>query len=182
MDADDKRGNGKRRRPGAIRASDLEPYTALRWVGTLFKAAAIFLAVAMLAEFIAGLRFEGTDALPVLLGEAARLAVIAVVLWGAGDLVRLLIDVGHDLRAQRVLLGRIGMRIPSPSVRAEEEAVAERDGRRAERLEVRPKRAEAGAERAEARPERPGPRAERPQARAEGAEAHPERQGGREAA
>jgi hypothetical protein len=39
---------------GSIRQSDIEPYTALRWVGTLFKAAAIFLAVAVLGEFIAG--------------------------------------------------------------------------------------------------------------------------------
>lgn len=131
MDADDKRRNGKRNQPGAVRASDVEPYTALRWVGTLFKAAAVFLGVAMLAEFIAGLRFEGTAALPVLLGEAARLTVIAVVLWGGGDLVRLLIDVGHDLRAQRVLLGRIAGRIPARAreVPQEEPAIERVRGR-----------------------------------------------------
>lgn len=124
----DKRG------PAEVRESDVEPYTALRWVGTLFKAAAVFLGVAIVAEFIAGLRFEGTAALPVLLGEMARTAVIAVVLWGGGDLVRLLIDVGHDLRAERVLLGRIAARIPR--------AAAGGDGARPGRETVRPAEAE----------------------------------------
>lgn len=100
-------------RPGAVRTGDVEPYTALRWVGTLFKAAAIFLGVAIVAEFIAGLRFQGVDALPILLGELARTIVFAIVLWGGGDLVRLLIDIGHDLRAERILLGRISSRIPA---------------------------------------------------------------------
>lgn len=100
-------------RPGAVRAGDVEPYTALRWVGTLFKAAAIFLGVAIVAEFIAGLRFQGLSAMPVLLGELARTVVFAIVLWGGGDLVRLLIDIGHDLRAERILLGRLSTRIPA---------------------------------------------------------------------
>lgn len=107
--------------PGAVRAGDVEPYTALRWVGTLFKAAAVFLAVAIVAEFIAGLRFEGFDALPVLLGELARTVVFAIVLWGGGDLVRLMIDIGHDVRAERILLGRISARIPSERAEREEE-------------------------------------------------------------
>ncbi|NIQ57181.1 MAG: hypothetical protein GWN85_28070, partial [Gemmatimonadetes bacterium] len=29
------------------------------------------------------------------------------VLWGGGDLVRLLIDIGHDIRADRILLARL---------------------------------------------------------------------------
>jgi hypothetical protein len=97
-------------RGAGVRGSDLEPYTALRWLGTLFKAAAIFLFVALVSEFIAGLRFEGAAALPTLLGELARTLVLAVVLWGGGDLVRLLINVGHDIRAQRILAGRIAAR------------------------------------------------------------------------
>jgi len=27
---------------GSVRQSDVEPYTALKWLGTLFKAAAVF--------------------------------------------------------------------------------------------------------------------------------------------
>jgi hypothetical protein len=99
-------------RPGAIRSSDLEPYTGLRWVATLFKAAAVFIFVALAAEFVAGLRLAGAAALPSLLGDTARTAVLAVVLWGGGDLVRLLVDMGHDLRAQRVLMVRLLTRTP----------------------------------------------------------------------
>ncbi|HSH46096.1 MAG TPA: hypothetical protein VK966_09580 [Longimicrobiales bacterium] len=100
------------RRAGAIRSTDLEPYTGLRWVATLFKAAAVFIFVALAAEFVAGLRITGAAALPVLLGETARTAVLAVVLWGGGDLVRLLVDMGHDLRAQRILMVRLLSRTP----------------------------------------------------------------------
>lgn len=108
--ADKDRSQG--RRPGAIRSTDLEPYTGLSWVATLFKAAAVFIFVALAAEFVAGLRLAGASALPELLGETARTAVLAVVLWGGGDLVRLLVDMGHDLRAQRILMVRLLSRTP----------------------------------------------------------------------
>lgn len=98
---------------GLVRESDIEPYTALRWLGTLFKAAAVFLAVAVVGEFVAGLRFQGAASLPELLGQLARTSVLAVVLWGAGDLVRLLIQLGNDVRAERVLLSRLVHRTPS---------------------------------------------------------------------
>lgn len=100
------------RRPGAVRSTDLEPYTGLRWVSTLFKAAAVFVFVALAAEFVAGLRLAGSTALPMLLGETAQTVVLAVVLWGGGDLVRLLVDMGHDLRAQRILMVRLLSRTP----------------------------------------------------------------------
>lgn len=98
---------------GSIRQTDIEPYTALRWLSTLFKAAAIFLAVAVIGEFIAGLNYSGMAALSAGLGEVARTTVLAVVLWGAGDLVRLLIQLGHDVRAERILLSRLVHRTPS---------------------------------------------------------------------
>lgn len=100
------------RRPGAVRSTDLEPYTGLRWTATLFKAAAVFIFVALAAQFVAGLRMAGASALPSLLGETARTAVLAVVLWGGGDLVRLLVDMGHDFRAQRILMVRLLSRTP----------------------------------------------------------------------
>jgi hypothetical protein len=98
---------------GLVRQSDIEPYTALRWVGTMFKAAAIFLAVAVVGEFIAELRFQGSGALPELLGRLARTTVLAVVLWGGGDLVRLLVQLGNDVRAERILLSRLVHRTPA---------------------------------------------------------------------
>lgn len=99
-----------------VRQSDIEPYTALKWVGRLFKAASVFLAVALAGEFVAGIRMQGTAVLPMLMGELARTAVLAVVLWGGGDLVRLLAQLGNDIRAQRILLSRLVYRTaPRPS-------------------------------------------------------------------
>ncbi len=110
---------------GKVRASDIEPYTALRWVGTLFKAAAIFLFVAIIGQFIADLRYHGAVQLPAILGELARTIVLAVVLWGGGDLVRLMVQLGNDVRAERILLARLVHRTP-PLARetAEEEDAA----------------------------------------------------------
>jgi hypothetical protein len=130
------------RRAGAIRSSDLEPYTGLRWVATLFKAAAVFIFVALAAEFVAGLRLAGAAALPGLLGETARTAVLAVVLWGGGDLVRLLVDMGHDLRAQRVLMVRLLSRTPR---RPQEEGEDEID-EEAEELNIHPGSKRSGYE------------------------------------
>jgi hypothetical protein len=96
-----------------VRQSDIEPYTALKWVSTLFKAASIFLLIALAGEFVAGLRMQGRGILPTLLGELARTAVLAVVLWGGGDLVRLLVQLGNDIRAQRILLSRLVYRTPA---------------------------------------------------------------------
>ena len=107
---------------GKVRSSDIEPYTALRWVGTMFKAAAVFLAVAIVGEFIAGLRFEGVAALPIVLGELARTLVLAVVMWGGGDLVKLLVQLGNDIRAERILLARLVHRTPMRTdINADEE-------------------------------------------------------------
>lgn len=111
-DSEDEPDKPRGRRPGAVRSTDLEPYTGLRWVSTLFKAAAVFVFVALAAEFVAGLRLAGTTALPALLGETAQTVVLAVVLWGGGDLVRLLVDMGHDLRAERILMVRLLSRTP----------------------------------------------------------------------
>ncbi len=93
-----------------IREDDIEPYTGLAWVGTVSKAAAVFLFVALLGQFVAGLRENGIADLPFLLGETAQTFVLMIVLWGGGDLVKLLVDVGHDIRAQRILLTRLEWR------------------------------------------------------------------------
>ncbi len=106
--------NRDKRAPGLVRQTDIEPYTGLKWVSRLFKAASIFLFIALLGEFVAGLRYDGMRSLPVLLGESARTFVVAVVLWAGGDLVRLFVHLGHDIRAERVLLARLVSRMPEP--------------------------------------------------------------------
>lgn len=89
-----------------VRTSDIEPYTGLRYLSKLFRLMALILLLVLIAEVVVGLNAQGTAAIPTLLGEASRLIVLAGLLWGAGDLAILLIDVGHDVRAARILIGR----------------------------------------------------------------------------
>jgi len=89
-----------------VRAADLEPYIGLKYLSRLFKLMAVVLILLLLSEIVTGLVTSGADALPTLLGEVSRLVVFAGLLWGSGDLAILLIDMGHDLRATRILLGR----------------------------------------------------------------------------
>jgi hypothetical protein len=89
-----------------LRASDIEPYTGLRYLSKLFRFMAVVLLLVLVAEIATGLYTQGAAAIPTLLGEASRLVVLAGVLWGTGDLAHLLIDVGHDVRAGRILMAR----------------------------------------------------------------------------
>ncbi len=101
--------------PG-IRTSDLEPYVGLRYLSKLFKLMGVILGLLLLAEIVTGVMAQGSAAVPTLLGEASRLIVLAGLLWGVGDLAILLIDVGHDVRAARILLARQTRALHGPSV------------------------------------------------------------------
>ena len=90
-----------------VRATDIEPYTGLRYLSKLFRFMAIILVLLLVAEVAMGVYTQGSASLPTLLGEASRLIVLAGVLWGTGDLAHLLIDVGHDVRAARILVARV---------------------------------------------------------------------------
>src|SRR5437588_9503902 len=98
--------NPKRDPAMPVRLADLEPYVGLGYLSKLFKLMAIILLLLLVSEIITGLINAGTQAIPTLLGEMSRLIVLAGLLWGSGDLALLLIDVGHDVRATRILLGR----------------------------------------------------------------------------
>lgn len=89
-----------------IRAADLEPYIGLKYLSRLFKLMAVVLIILLASELITNLVASGWDALPSMIGEVSRLVVLAGLLWGSGDLAILLIDMGHDLRATRILVGR----------------------------------------------------------------------------
>ena len=89
-----------------VRSSDIEPYVGLRYLSKLFRLMAIILIILLLAEVVTGLVSQGMVAIPTLLGEISRGIGRASLLWARGDLAVLLIDIGHDVRATRILMGR----------------------------------------------------------------------------
>jgi hypothetical protein len=93
--------------PG-VRSTDLEPYVGLRYLSRLFRLIAVILLLLLVAEIVTGLTTQGSASIPTLLGEASRLIVLGGALWGVGDLAILMVDVGHDVRAVRVYLSRLG--------------------------------------------------------------------------
>lgn len=98
-------------RVAQVREEDLEPHAGLRYIARLFKVLALLLLFMLIAEIIIGLRQDGTSAIGTLLIEATRLIVFAGFLWGAGDMALMLIESNHDLRATRILVGRLGARV-----------------------------------------------------------------------
>ena len=100
----------ERTAPGSIRAEDTEPYVGLQYIARLFKIVSFLVMIAMVLEIVLGVTADGIGALLPLLAEVVQAGVLAAILWGSADVVLLLIDLGHDVRASRVLLGRISAR------------------------------------------------------------------------
>jgi glucose uptake protein GlcU len=90
-----------------VRTDDLEPYVALRYIARLFKVLAVLMLLMMIGEIVTGLVTDAGEALPTLIGEVTQMLVLAGVMWAGGDITILLIDLGHDIRVSRILLGRI---------------------------------------------------------------------------
>ena len=97
--------------PGAeVREQDLEPHAGLRYIARLFKVLAVLMLLMLIAEVIIALTQQGTGIGTVLV-QATRLIVFASFLWASGDLALMLIESNHDLRASRILLGRVNARL-----------------------------------------------------------------------
>jgi hypothetical protein len=90
-----------------VRTDDLEPYVTLRYIARLFKVLAAIMVIMMIAEIVIGLVTEGGGSLPTLIAEVTKMLVLAGVMWAVGDITILLIDLGHDIRVSRILLGRL---------------------------------------------------------------------------
>ena len=108
----ERRGDGSQPQPEAgVRDEDLEPHEGLRYIARLFKVLSVLLILMLLFEIIIGLVQQGTRSIPTLVVEATRLVVFACFLWGAGDLALMLIESNHDLRATRILVGRLNSKV-----------------------------------------------------------------------
>lgn len=94
-----------------VRDEDLEPHAGLRYIARLFKILSLLLLLLLIAEIVMGITTQGSAAVPRLLVEATRLIVFAGLLWGAADMGLMLIESNHDLRATRILVGRLSQRV-----------------------------------------------------------------------
>jgi hypothetical protein len=93
-----------------VRAEDTEPYIGLQYIARLFKIVSFMVIFALVLEVVLGVASDGARAILPLFAEIVQNGVLAAILWGAADIVLLLIDLGHDVRASRVLLGRVSAR------------------------------------------------------------------------
>ena len=105
------RPGDKRAQEEEVRTQDLEPYVTLRYIARLFKVLAVLMLLMMIGEVVSGLMADAGAALPVLIGEVTQMLVLAGLMWGVGDITVLLIDLGHDIRVSRILLGRVNSRL-----------------------------------------------------------------------
>lgn len=106
-----------------VREDDLEPHAGLRYVARLFKVLAILLGLMLIAEIIIGLTQQGSAAIGTLLVEATRTIVFGGLLWGIGDIALMLIESNHDLRATRILVGRMNKTVQHISDRIDKPQV-----------------------------------------------------------
>ena len=95
----------------SVRDEDLEPHEGLRYIARLFKVLAVLLLLMLIFEVIIGLVQQGGAAIATLVVEATRLIVFAGFLWGAADIALMLIESNHDLRATRILVGRLNSKL-----------------------------------------------------------------------
>jgi hypothetical protein len=90
-----------------VREEDMEPHAGLRYIAWLFKVLALLMVLVLIAEVVIGLRSGTPMAMTTLMVEATRLVVFAAFLWAAGDMALMFIESNHDLRATRILVGRL---------------------------------------------------------------------------
>lgn len=101
------RPDDHRKTEAEVRLDDLEPYVTLRYIARLFKVLAVLMVLMMIGEVVTGLVTDAAASLPTLIAEVTQMLVLAGVMWAGGDITILLIDLGHDIRVSRILLGRI---------------------------------------------------------------------------
>lgn len=90
-----------------VRDDDVESARGLHSVAKLFRVLSAILLVLMALQVASGLTSSVEISYGVLIAEAMRLVIFAGLLWGAGDLADMVVKSHRDLRASRILLGRV---------------------------------------------------------------------------
>ncbi len=99
--------NGRGTGAVPIRGDDIEASTGIHWVAKLVRVmSGLFVLLAVIQAFL-GLTSAVEISYGVLTAEVIRLVIFAGLLWGAGDLADLFVKSSADLRASRILLGRV---------------------------------------------------------------------------
>ena len=89
------------------RGDDIESTTAIHSVAMLFRVMSGLLILLTVLQLVNGFATALEISYGVLAAQALRLVIFAGLLWGAADLADLFVKTHRDLRAMRVLLGRI---------------------------------------------------------------------------
>lgn len=90
-----------------VRDDDIESATGLHSIAKLFRVMAAGLIVLLVVQILNGVTSTVAISYGVLAAEAIRLLIFAGLLWGAGDLAELFVKAQRDLRATRILVGRL---------------------------------------------------------------------------
>lgn len=94
---------------GRIRTDDIEARPLLGQVSRVFRLVSVVVVIAAAVEVVVALSVEGMGVFFMVVANGIQSLVLAAVLWAAGDVTGLLIDIAHDMRAGRVLLARISV-------------------------------------------------------------------------
>ena len=90
-----------------VREEDIEAAKGLRTIAILFRGMSILLLVLMVLQVVFGITSTVPISVGVVFAEAVRLIIFAGLLWGAGDLAKLVVKSHYDLRATRILAARL---------------------------------------------------------------------------
>lgn len=90
-----------------VRDDDIETAKGLHSIAKLFRGLAAVLVLLIAIQIFNGVTSTVVISVGVLAAEVIRLAIFAGLLWGAGDLADLIVKSHYDLRASRILLGRL---------------------------------------------------------------------------
>jgi hypothetical protein len=97
-----------------VRDNDIEPAKGLHSIAKLFRVLAAMMVVLIAVDIFNGMTAEVRPTVSAMATDAIRLLLFAGLLWGGGDLADLLVKSHYDLRATRILLGRLTRRAEQP--------------------------------------------------------------------